>query len=56
MVHSKILPDNTNIDIKAHEIYIFIVGQMTIARIQNDLKMLKLTLKPGLMQLLGLPA
>ena len=56
MIHSKILPDNTNIDIKAHEIHIFIVGQMTMARIQNDLKMLKLTLKPGLMQLLGLPA
>jgi len=47
------LPNTTDVRVKAQEIYAYIVGQLVIARIENDLKLLKRDLKPGLLKILG---
>lgn len=47
------LPENTDVRVKAQEIYAYIVGQLVIARIENDLDTLKRDLKPGLLKILG---
>ena len=54
MVAEGILPETTDIKAKAHEIYTHLLGQMMIARIENDLAPLKRDLKNGLFALLGL--
>lgn len=47
------LPADTDVKAKAHEIFAYLLGQMTLARIQNDLDLLKRDLWPGLLGLLG---
>ena len=53
MVAEGSLPANTDVKAKAQEIYTYVLGQMMMARIQNDLAPLKRDLKKGLLQLLG---
>ena len=53
MVADGLLPEDTDVKARAQEIYAYVVGQLMVARIQNDLKPLKRDLKPGLLQLLG---
>jgi TetR/AcrR family transcriptional repressor of nem operon len=53
MVADGILPGQTDVKIKAQEVYAYIMGQLMLARIQNDLGPLKRDLKPGLLRLLG---
>ena len=53
MVAEGLLPTDTDVKAKAHEIFAYMLGQMTLARIQNDLELLKRDLLPGLMGLLG---
>ncbi len=53
MVADGILPGKTDVKIKAREIYSYCLGQMMLARIQNDLGPLKRDLKKGVLQLLG---
>ena len=47
------LPKNTDIKSKAQEIFAYCLGQLMLARIQNDLHTLKRDLKPGLLRTLG---
>lgn len=54
MVAEGRLPETTDIKVLAQEIYTYLLGQMMIARIQNDLEPLKRDLKPGLLRLLGI--
>lgn len=54
MVSQGMLPPDTDVKAKAHEIFAYLLGQMTLARIQNDLNLLKRDLKPGLLLLLGI--
>jgi TetR/AcrR family transcriptional regulator, transcriptional repressor for nem operon len=53
MVADGMLPEGTDVKAKAHEIFAYLLGQMTLARIQNDLELLKRDLMPGLLGLLG---
>jgi TetR/AcrR family transcriptional repressor of nem operon len=53
MVAEKLLPQTTDLKAKAQEIYAFLLGQLMIARIQNDLGHLKRDLKTGLLRTLG---
>ncbi len=53
MITSGELPEKTNVKVKAQELLSFIMGQLMMARIQNDLVPLKRDLKTGLLQLLG---
>ncbi len=48
-----VLPKNTNVKVMAQEIYTYLLGQLMIARIQNDLAPLKRDLKTGLLRILG---
>jgi TetR/AcrR family transcriptional repressor of nem operon len=50
------LPAKTDIEAKADEVYAYVMGQLVLARIQNDLGPLKKNLKQGLFQLLGIKA
>ena len=54
MVNSNQLPNTMNISSIASEIHSFIMGQMIMARIQNDLSHLKNDLEDGLLRILGL--
>jgi len=54
MVGDGLLPPDTDVKVKAHEIFAYLLGQMTLARIQNDLDMLRRDLWPGLLGLLGI--
>ena len=54
MIGEGLLPDTTDVKAMAQEIFIYLLGQMTMARIQNDLDLLKRDLMPGLLRLLGL--
>ena len=54
MVAEGQLPVDTDVKAKAHEIFAYLLGQMTLARIQNDLDLLKRDLMPGLLRLLDL--
>ncbi len=47
---------DTDAKAKAGELSTFIVGQLTVARIQNDLGALKRTLKTGMFKVLGVAA
>jgi TetR/AcrR family transcriptional repressor of nem operon len=53
MIMEGLLPEQTNVKVKAQELLSFIMGQLMMARIQNDLVPLKRDLKAGLVQLLG---
>lgn len=53
LVAEGLLPPDADVKAKAHEIFAYMLGQMTLARIQNDLELLKRDLLPGLMGLLG---
>ncbi len=53
MVADKLLPENTEVKPLAQELYAYVLGQLTLARIQNDLEPLKRNLKCGMMKLLG---
>ncbi len=46
------LPAGTDVKVKAQEIYAYVLGQLTLARIQNDLGTLKRDLKAGLLRTL----
>jgi TetR/AcrR family transcriptional regulator, transcriptional repressor for nem operon len=48
------LPKATDVNLKAHEVYTYLLGQMTMARIRNDLKPFKRDLKRGLLRTVGL--
>jgi TetR/AcrR family transcriptional repressor of nem operon len=54
MIASGLLPDKTDVKTKAQELSAYVMGLLTMARIQNDLGPLKRDLKPGLLQLLGI--
>lgn len=54
MVAEGLISDSTDIKSLAHEISTFILGQLMLARIQNDIEALQRDLKPGLMRILGL--
>jgi TetR/AcrR family transcriptional repressor of nem operon len=53
LVAEGVLPAKTDVKAKAQEIYTYFLGQLTFARIQNDLGPLKRDLKPGLLRMLG---
>jgi TetR/AcrR family transcriptional repressor of nem operon len=53
MVAGGVLPDKTDVKIKAEEISTYFMGQLMMARIQNNLEPLKRDLKQGLLHLLG---
>lgn len=53
MIAEGLLPADTDPVIKANEIHTYFLGQLTMARIQNDLGILSRDLKPGLMRILG---
>lgn len=54
MVADGTLPRNTDIAAKVQELSAYLLGQLLLARIQNDLSSLKRDLKPGLLRLLGI--
>ncbi len=54
MIAEGSIPDATDVESKAQEISAYVLGQLMLARIQNDLQTLKRDLKPGLLQMLGL--
>jgi len=54
MIAEGTLPPDTDVKAKADEIFAYLLGQMTFARIQNNLDVLKRDLWPGLLGLLGL--
>ena len=56
LVAEKVLPATTDIKAKAQEAYTYVLGQMMIARIQNNLEPLKRDLKAGLLRVLGVEA
>lgn len=53
MIAMGLIDEKTNVELKAEEIYAFITGNMMLARIKNDLKFMKTSLKPSLMSLIG---
>lgn len=53
MVEKGILPKGTNVQLKTQEVYSYILGQVMLARIQNDIKPLNQSLRNGLFNILG---
>lgn len=53
MVAAELIPKNTDTKSLAREISTFIMGQLMLARIQNDIQTLKRDMKPGLLRILG---
>jgi TetR/AcrR family transcriptional repressor of nem operon len=53
MIGEKLLPAETDVKAKANELYAYLLGQLILARIQNDLVPLKRDLKDGMLKLLG---
>jgi len=53
MVDDGIIDADTDIHLKAQEVYSYLLGQVMLARIQNDLKPLNDSLKNGLFKILG---
>jgi TetR/AcrR family transcriptional repressor of nem operon len=47
------LPKDTDTKAKAQKLYSYVLGLLTVARIENDLSSLKKDLKSGLLQMLG---
>lgn len=54
MIAEGLLAAGTDVKAKAQEIYAYFLGQMMVARIQNDLGPLRRDLKPGLLRLIGI--
>ncbi len=54
LVNSEQLPANTDLDAMASEIHSFILGQVMMARIQNDVSNLKHEVKSGLLRILNI--
>lgn len=54
LVATGLLPPDTDVTVKAEEVYAFLLGQLMVARIRDDLSSLKRDLWPGLQQLLGI--
>lgn len=52
LIADGILPADTDIKTKAHEVVTYLIGQLIYARIQNDLGILQRELKPGLLRIL----
>ncbi len=52
MMAEGLLSSQTDVKIKAQEIYVFLMGQLMHARIQNSLEFLKRDLKSGLLRIL----
>ena len=48
------IDSDIDIDLRAQEIFIFITGTMTTARMTNDLAFLKTSFKPSLMRIIGI--
>ena len=53
LIDLKQIPADTNVDEKAQEIFSFLVGQMTIARIRDDIGYLENHMKQSLRNLIG---
>jgi len=53
MIAEGALPTKTDVKTKADEVYAYMLGQLMMARIQNNLEPLKRDLKQGLLHLLG---
>ena len=53
MIAMGLIDQNTDVILKAEEIYAFITGNLMLARIKNDLKFMKTSLKPSLLTLIG---
>ncbi|BCS55276.1 TetR/AcrR family transcriptional regulator [Geobacter sp. SVR] len=53
MIAEGLLPPQTDVNAVAEEINTYIIGQLVIARIQNNLEHLKRDLKIGLLKILG---
>lgn len=53
LIADGLVPADTDAKTKAADLSTFIVGQLTVARIQNDLGALKRTLRTGMFQVLG---
>jgi len=53
LIDLKLIPATTNVDEKAQEIFSFIVGQLTIARIRDDISYLENHMKQSLRSLIG---
>lgn len=54
LIEHGFLPESTNVKEKAEEIYTYVLGQIMMARIQNNLEPLKGSLKKGLRRIVGL--
>jgi len=54
MVVTGQLPQGTNLSVMANQIHTFMMGQMMMARIQNDLTHLKKEMEAGFLRILGL--
>jgi TetR/AcrR family transcriptional repressor of nem operon len=48
------LPKDTDVKAKAQEVFTYLMGQLTFARIQNDINILKRDFKPGLLRIFGI--
>lgn len=53
MVDQGVMPENTDVSAKAQEVYSYLLGQVMLARIQNDLTPLNESLRTGLFNVLG---
>lgn len=53
MVDNDVLSKDTDVNSKALEVYSYLLGQVMLARIQNDLRPLNKSLKSGLYEILG---
>lgn len=54
MIAEGLLPEDTDINAKANQIYAFVMGQLVLARIQNSLEPMQRDLKSGLFRMLEL--
>lgn len=53
LIADGLLPKDTDVKAKAQEVFTYLMGQLTFARIQNDINLLKRDFKPGLLRILG---
>lgn len=53
MVDQGVMPEDTDVSAKAQEVYSYLLGQVMLARIQNDLTPLNESLRTGLFNVLG---
>jgi TetR/AcrR family transcriptional repressor of nem operon len=53
LIAEGLISATTDVKNKAQEIYTYTLGQLVLARIQNDLEILKRDLEPGLLRILG---